>query len=302
VISITISKKNQKGIALIQVLLISAVLTVLALYLTTTVQSQIQIAQWSDDKSIALVALHSAEAEILYTLLVNSRVNSENTTNRNNNQIVNRWNFFAKKFLVNPIVEVRMQDQSALIHAHFPDQTVLKALITYLGNSAKEADTIYDNLLDWQDLDNIPRTNGYESLKYPLEIRNGAAPDIHDFSFVKNITPKLHRSLLENTTLYSKGFFNPMNATKVLLSAITNNEISNQIIELRETKQLTSTSFSQLTGIIESDKVILYPSNILSIELKGNVGESVVRKKIIIELNPYANKYQSPVNILFNHG
>jgi len=62
-------KKNQQGIALIQVLLISAVLSVLALYLTSTAKDQVKVAQWSIDKAQALVNINSGEAQLLFSLL-----------------------------------------------------------------------------------------------------------------------------------------------------------------------------------------------------------------------------------------
>jgi len=302
--------KHQQGIALIQVLLISAILTVLALYLTATAKDQVKIAQWNDNKAEALVALHSAESELLFTLLVSSKLanklkNTENTHTKNS-EMTDKWNFFGKHFVINKTanqkVTIKIQDQSALIHAHFPHHRFLKALIVSLGHSEKEANSIFDNLLDWQDLDNIPRINGDEHITSLSSIRNGAVPDIHDFIFVKDVTAKLHQALIKNTTLYSKGFFNPMYAPKELLSAITSKEIAEQIIQLREHNQLTNSQFSQLTGIFESDNITFYPSNILSIDLEGQVGISVVRKNIIIELNPYANEYQSPINIFSNRG
>jgi general secretion pathway protein K len=292
---------KQQGIALIQVLLITAILSVLALYLTSTAKDQVKVAQWQDDKSVALVAVHSAEAELLYTLLVNSKLQNANSANSTSN-IIKNWNFFDKSFVINEQVNANIQDQTALIHAHFPDAKVLKAFIAFTGYPEKDVNVIYDNLLDWQDIDNIPRINGDESLTALSQIRNGAVPDLHDFSFVNNMTAELFEGLLKNTTLYGQGFFNPMNSSKALLSAITNVQIAEQVIQLREQGQLTNVQFSQLTGIVESDKILLYPSNILAIELEGKSGISVVRKQTIIELNPYADEYNTPINILSSRG
>jgi len=66
--------------------------------------------------------------------------------------------------------------------------------------------------------------------------------------------------------------------------------------------QLSNKQFSQLTGIVESDKILFYPSNLLSIEFEGRVGTSKVYKKIILELNPYADSFQTPINIFSTHG
>jgi len=108
--------------------------------------------------------------------------------------------------------------------------------------------------------------------------------------------------LLNNTTIYAKGFFNPMCSPKELLAAITNDRIADQVIALRDNKQLSVRQFSQITGIVENDKVLLYPSNILKITLKAQVGKSKVTKKIIVELKPYANEYNHPINLLSQRG
>lgn len=293
---------RQQGIALIQILLITAVLSVLALYLTSTAKNQVKMAQWADNKAKALVAVHSAESNLLFTLLVNNRHDEQVHTENNFNEIKTKWNFFAKPFRINDQVTVKIQDQAALIHAHYPERDLLKALIAFHGMSADQVNVVLDSLLDWQDLDNIPRANGEESLANINEIRNGSVPSLHDFNFINNISPPLFQSLLLNTTIYKKGIFNPMNSSAELLAAITSPNIAKQVVTLRENKQLTSSIFTQLTGITENVKIIMYPSNIVAIDIEGKVGNSIVNKQIIIELKPYANAYQRPFNIVSKRG
>ena len=57
---------KQQGIALIQILLLTAILSILALYLTKTAQEQVTMAQWSNDKAQALVELHSVESQLMF--------------------------------------------------------------------------------------------------------------------------------------------------------------------------------------------------------------------------------------------
>ena len=293
---------SQHGMALVQVMLITAVLMILALFLTQTAKEQVKLAQWADDKSSAYVALHGAESKLLFSLLTEPKVGETNQLNTVGKDISSRWNFFSMPFTLNEQVEVTIQDQSALIHAHFPNVNHLKALFIHKGLSSTQASAVVDNLLDWQDLDSIPRNNGFESNGSIELIRNGAIPDPHDFAFVKGIDEELLRTLLDNTTLYGKGFFNPMNASLELLSAITNRDAAQQVISMRERGQLTSTIFTQLTGIAENNKILLYPSNTMKISLISEVGESVVRSTKIVELNPYASEYQLPLNIVSNSG
>lgn len=296
--------KEQRGIALIQVLLISAVLSVLALYFNRTAKDQITQAQWADDKALALVALHSAEANLLFNLLTQPlEANSGDELGENEQPDMTRqWNFFAKPFAIDKQVTARIQDQGGLIHAHFPDRDVLKPLILSQGLSGSQTNAVVDHLLDWQDLDKVTRSQGGEDDTYQGLIRNGAVPNTHDFAFVKHITPELARLLVENTTIYRRGTFNPTHSPKVLLAAITSQEIAEQVIELRNSGQLTKTTFSQLTGIIEDDNTFFYTSNYLAITLDSNVGNSTVHKQIYLHLKPYASAASLPLIIFSNRG
>jgi general secretion pathway protein K len=289
---------RQQGIALIQVLLISAVLSVLAIYLTSTAKDQVKIAQWTDEKAQALINQHSAQSQLMFTLLTQSRVQEE----RSKKGIARQWNFFAKAFDIDNGVSIKIQDQAGLIHAHFPNEDHLKSLIGTYGKQANSISAIFDALLDWQDLDSIPRLNGNESSSSIIPIRNGAIPDVHDFKFVRGVAPELYDALFNNTTIFRLGIFNPMNAPQQLLAAITSRDIAAQVIKLRNNNQLTNRLFSQITGIQENDSTIFYPSNFMAIEFESSVGQSMVKKSMTIQIMPYASGNNSPLNILSNHG
>jgi len=298
------NKQMSNGIALIQVLLITGVLSVLALFLTYTAKEQVTIANWADDKALALVNVHSAESKLLFTLLTEKKLPKiSNDEDQNTDaSLASKWNFFAKPFMVDEMVQVKIQDQSALLHANFPNKERMLALIKSQGFSATEANTLYDSLLDWQDIDSITRLNGAEADTYSNQIRNGAVPDVHDFKFIKAMTPELHQVLIENTTIYKKGVFNPANSPFTLLSALTNTNIAEQIIALRNKNQLTKRIFSEISGINEGEGVYFYPSNFFAIKLSSEVGETKVLKNIILEISPYAQGKTKPINLFYNRG
>lgn len=299
---------KQKGIALIQVLLITAILTILALYLTTTAKDQVMVAQWTNDKADALVAMHSAESNLLFTLLTelkttNDTVIDNSSSNDPIDLISSNWNFFNKPFAINDQVLIAIQDQSALINLHFPDRDILTSLIISQEYSTNQANVIVDSLLDWQDLDSIPRVNGVEASQAGIAvIRNGALPNAYDLSFIKAISPQLQQVLINNGTIYRKGSFNPTNSPAEVLFALLNTETAQQVMELRTVNQLTKRKFTQLTGIRENDEIFFYPSNYVSITLTSKVGISVVEKIIIIHISPYAKADKRPINILSTRG
>ena len=306
-------QKNQQGIALVQVLLITAILTILALYLTQTAKDQVKMAQWANDKAQDLVELHSAESQLLFSLITEINSPFPNTLAQTQSEqiqgshIAQQWNFFDQPFMFNQQVEISIQDQAGLLNIHFPDQTRLKAFFISQGASSPQANVIVDSLLDWQDLDNVPRENGVEvyrdnNVENANGIRNGAVPNKHDFSTVKGLSPELYQALLLNSTIHRRGPYSPVNSPAALLYAISSDDIAQQVIVLRDAGQLNKNKFTELTGITEDDNVYFYTSNALSISLTSKIGESRAHKKIVVQLMPYATANQQPINILSNRG
>jgi general secretion pathway protein K len=303
----------QHGIALIQVLLITAILTILALYLTQTAKDQVKMAQWSNDKAQALVELHSAESQLLFSLITEFKSPFQNTLAQPQSEqiqasnISQQWNFFDQPFMFNQQVEISIQDQAGLLNIHFPDQERLKAFFISQGASSPQANVIVDSLLDWQDLDNVPRANGMEvyddnNAENTNGIRNGVVPDKHDFSTLNGLTPALYQALLQNSTIHRRGPYSPVNSPAALLSAISSNDMAQQVIVLRDSGQLNKNKFTELTDIKEDDNIYFYTSNVLAITLTSKIGESRAQKKIVVQLMPYATADQQPISILSNRG
>lgn len=305
--------KNQ-GIALIQVLLITAILSVLAMYLTNTARDQVTIAQWANDKAQAQVALHSAQAQLIFTLLTepkslpinnlsdNSKSYIQQPSTINNTGITDNWNFFAEPFFINNHVKITVQDQAGLLDTRYLNAKMLVQLIKSKGHSEQTTNTIVDNLLDWQDLDKLTRTYGNEDADYKGAIRNGAMPDVHEFIYLKNVTPEILQLMIKNTTLYRQAYLNPLNATEDILLSMTNQSTVAQILSLRAARQLTATNFKQLTGIGKSDDISFRTSDTFSISFTSQIGESKVTKSILIHINPYALSGNRPINIYANRG
>jgi len=296
--------KIQQGIALIQVLLITAILSVLALYLTQTAKSQVQQAQWAGDKAEAQVAVHSAESLLLFELLTKKKTPTISTSDNDGDIIASQWNFSAVPFQIKNNVIAKIQDQSGLIQLHYPNRERLKKLFATNGFSLNQVEAIIDNLLDWQDIDSIQRQNGAEAIEYGgVEfIRNGAVPSIHDVIHIKSMNLGVQQLLLRNATIYKSGAFSPINAPAELLYGLTSKNAVEQVLNLRRLNRLTGKQFSEITGIVEDDDTYFYTSNYLMIDLTSRVGQSKANKQMIIHLQPYAEGNSKPFNIFISRG
>ncbi|WDE13268.1 general secretion pathway protein GspK [Thalassomonas haliotis] len=298
-----LNNKDQ-GIALIQVLLVTAVLSVLALFMTQTAKNQVSQAQWVNDKAQAQVELYSAEALLLFELLTQKKIKSPQMSESVTGDIASRWNFFAMPFSLKDGVEVKIQDQSGLLQLHYPDSGLLKKLVATVEPSPAKVEIIVDSIMDWQDLDNTLRANGAEAGKYSSKglIRNGAVPSVYDIKHVKSITPAVLELLKENTTIYQAGAFSPINAPEGLLNALMDLNTVEQVLSLRRSNQMTNNLFSDITGIVEDDDTYFYTSNYLMIDLVSEIGESKVNRKLFIHLQPYAEADKKPINIFLSRG
>jgi general secretion pathway protein K len=292
-------KHFQQGVALIQILLLTGILSVLALYVTQTANSQITQAKWADEKAKAEVALHSAESALLFELFTQKKVNSQYSENKDANTISERWNFYAVPFNIHDNVVVKIQDQSGLIQLHYPDVSLLKKLVATIEPSQNNVNVVVDHILDWQDIDNVQRLNGGEMEDYAngLGIRNGAVPSIYDIKHVRSMSPAIRELLLTNTTIYQSGAFSLVNAAPDILRIIAGDNAAQQIIALRDNHQMSNATFREVSGLTEQEDSYYYTSNYLMIDLTSKLGQATAQKKMYIHLQPYAEDNAQPINI-----
>ncbi|RJF38024.1 type II secretion system protein GspK [Pseudoalteromonas gelatinilytica] len=269
---------KQRGIALVQVLLIVAVVSILALYFTQSARQQVKSATMMVDKAQALIELNNAQANIVFSLLT-EKLTPIPSPPANNPQITT-WNFYSEPFKTTNNVEVRLQDLRGLLNIHYPNQVRLKRLLTYSGLNDYDAQLAMLQIIAWQSLE---KRSDY--ISDGTVARNAAIHDIEELGHL-GLPSKQLSVLAENTTQYKKGTFNPMNSPNTLLYALLSNEVAEYVIMQRKANRLTVKDFVQATGITESDDIILYPSNLFRVSLTSRVGQAVVNKTIYFHLQP----------------
>lgn len=274
--------KYQAGIALMQVLLISAVISVLALYFTLTARQQVHIAQLANDKTLALLHLKSAQTQVLMNLLTrDASANSDNA-------LPAQYNFFGKPFKQDEFVTVQIQDISGLLHVQYPNEDVLRRVLSKLGVDRERAEHIKDSLRDWQDSDDLRRLNGAEQEAYTQGPRNRPISIIKEIELVSGMDANLAAQLSPLLRNERASYFNPFLAPDILLQAFLNSD-AQDIIAQRNSGQLTSASFSQLTGVYEKEGLVYTKSGHYRIKLTARVGDVTLSKKISVELEPYVS-------------
>jgi general secretion pathway protein K len=282
------------GIALLQVLLITGIITVLALYFVSTAKDQVAIAQLSNDRVQAQLAIKTAESELLLALLTEFREATTDTTS----PIIQRWNFYNQAFVIGENVTAQIQDQAGLMAAQFLDVELLVKMYRENGLDEKQAPVLVDSLLDWQDADKLRRLNGAESSAYEVGPRNGSISLKHEISQVQGMSFNAWAELQNSLTLYRRSPFNPMSSTPQILKAVLGEGRAAEYIGLRQTNLIDAAKFSGITGLNESDQQIFYPGDVMAITLKAKRGEIELSKWMMVELQPYAGLDNSPVDYL----
>jgi len=289
--------KFAEGVALIQILLITSILSVFALYVTQTAQQQLAVTNLAQQRAIAESVIHSAQAELNFTLLTEHKflLGDQEVIN----PIANSWNFHGEPFRLNENVQAIIQDQAGLINLHYLNQTRFTLLLASVGIERSRIRFIIDRLLDWQDIDTISRPSGNEYLLDALGARNALLPDITEIEQVVELTDIEKEVIYKNCGLFIVGNFNPLVASKELISSLSSPEAANEIILLRKNKQLTPFLFKNITGIIEEEDMTFYPSNTLYIKLIAKVNQTTLTKEMVMSYSPNAKFNIPPFNRLF---
>ena len=269
---------NNRGIALIQVLLISAIISVFVIYIQKEARAVISLTQGLADKNEARVHLHQVESQLLFGLVTEG---AGFVTNRP------EGNFIGRPFEFDEKTTLILQDLSGRLPLNGFDESLVKKLLEENGLSRTHADEIIDSILDWQDKDSLRRLNGAEAGNYNgIEPRNAEIQFIDELKQIKGVNDQAYKVLHDVLTVHLPKFFNPAVASDKLLVAMYGDNIAQKLIEARSNGLLTENLFFQLTqGVGESATVAL--GDLIKVDISVRVGESIASKKIVFKLEPH---------------
>ncbi|MEL0642499.1 hypothetical protein V6260_18050 [Pseudoalteromonas aliena] len=290
---------SQRGIALIQVLIITFVLSLLGLYINQTVREQVKITTSIQNKFLMRLELEKTEADLLQALLSNNKYPNKSAVN----SITSKWNFYGKEFQVNDNAYVTLTDLSSLMGLNISDATLLKNVLLQIGIDDVSAREFVDSLADWKDKNDLSRLNGAESAYYKQHkksyvARNGFLQDPSEVALIRGgeqITPKLLNQYF--TTEIVPGF-NPLNAPQKILNAFINDENSIQkVLQLREQGALKSYEFYKLTGVEADEYITFATGSKIRVQLRVTYNGAQLTKTYTLDATPQS--YIKPM--VFSH-
>ena len=243
---------DKKGIALILVIWILAILMVIVLsfaYMTKVESgSTISFKEGVEEKFIAEAGVERAAEEIIYRK-INLGVPIEEGKEGN----VWKTDGTPKTFTVGDgTCLVRIIDESGKLDINKVSDIVLKGLLLNIGVKDEDADTIVDSIEDWRDADDLVRLHGaesdyYMSLPVPYKAKNADFESVNELLLVKGMTLEIlhggekQAGLADFVTVYSdRAQINVNAAPKEVLMAVPGMtpEIAGNIIDFRKTTEI----------------------------------------------------------------
>lgn len=291
-----------KGIALIQVLIISIILGMLGIYISQTVRSQVQTASVIKQSQQSIIDIESAEAELLHLLTTESKYRSKSSET-----ITGQWNFHGQPFELNDTVTAEIQDISGLLSINHINRRLAANLFYQLGKEDQQVRVFLDSLADWKDKDDLKHLNGAESAYYSKTLGYGPRNSyLQSFIEITHIREGDMLTLSQWQQYFSLALissFNPLNAPEKLLKVFVNDEQAVQeVLTLRQNNQLNGLTFLQATGIEDDDFISFITGRIFKVSLSSKSSDNNINKSFTVEIR--ANSTKRPVlmtNITWNN-
>jgi general secretion pathway protein K len=270
-----------KGVALVQVLFITAILSIMALHFTLTSRQQVNIATTMQDKVAAELLFVSWKNELLYALLTQP-VSAFADNPSSDNLIAQHWNFYGKPFSPADNVQISIQDIYGMLSLTTPGmQNELRQLLRQVPINDNDAQRIIDSLQRWQGFD----SNVYQ----PGNAGNGRnmfLQSLSEFKLISDITVPQFNQLAPAITALPNVIFNPLTAPDIRLKSVLSPDVAQQVIQLRQTDQLDAARYIALTGITDYEFLSFVPGQRFMLELTVTHGTSVAKQRFICYIRP----------------
>ncbi|WP_038864859.1 hypothetical protein [Vibrio jasicida] len=269
---------KQSGVALLQVLLMSAVISVLALQMSYSAKDKVSIAQVIQDKVMAEVAVRTMESELLFALSTARWAKDE----QHENKLARIWNFYGSPFEYEDIGTITIQDNSGLISVfNGGDRSTVERAFERLLGSKHHARVARNALIDRQGFQSS--TNGVGISGQFFQSRQEMLRALKELG--------IPSSKAEVFTRIPYSAYLPLQAPDESLKLWLPERQAKAVIESRQNGELTPQLFTQLTGLRKSDYMLFYPSGRFIITLKKQIGDARVQRKMFINVSP-TNKSQ----------
>ncbi len=230
-------RDNQLGIALLQVLLISIVISLIALQFTFTSRNHVRMAKAFEDRIVAQLSASSAIKEVIFAQL-SETVTRVDPASMSISETKKRMNSYGAPVPWSKGVDVTVQDLNGLLPQIYPQHVLWRHILERRGMDKKRIDDYLGTWEDLQDPDIVSWRDGdSEPLTLPSGERylDGYAQTDHPMRWIfKNENAAL-KVLSKISDVNSPFDTNILNSPEVLIDAVFQPEVAAEIKSERVT-------------------------------------------------------------------
>lgn len=316
-----------KGVALIMVLWVIAILSVVALEFSFGMRTEANMARHFKDEiylyGLAEAGLYRTVLELIYKhhpiLQQKRRAMKEGVPPEKEEWITDGRPYLLR--FSQGRCEVRVMAEDGKININLVSESLLRKIIGNMGLEDEARDEVISSIMDWRDPDDFYRLNGaendyYRSLPDPYDCKNGNLDSIEELLLIKGVTRELFYGKIKKEdggrervglkdlfSVYSFGEQIDLNSASFLVMRMAlgiPEEMARLIVKAREEKRFESQQdlvqrvpeIAPLVG--EIGRQILYqprsPYYTIEAKAKGEEGDSIRGLKAIVKIDTRQNK------------
>jgi hypothetical protein len=222
---------DQFGVALLQVLLISIVISLIALQFTFTSRAHIHMAKSFEDRVVAQLSASSTINEVIFAQL-SETVTRVDPASVSISETKKRMNSYGAPVPWSKGVDVTVQDLNGLLPQIYPQHVLWRYILERRGMDKKRVDDYLGTWVDIQDPDIISWRDGdSEPLSLPSGERylDGYAQTEHPMRWIFRDDNDALKALLQISDVKSPFDTNILNSPEVLIDAIFEPKIAAEI-------------------------------------------------------------------------
>lgn len=287
--------KSNRGIALLQTLLLTLIISVLLIsMLALTRQHQNRTIELSESSRLNL-EMHSKAAELQFNLLTYNW--TQNTSLLENELTLEHWNFFGKPFSDGNFT-VRIVNLRSLVSLRSNPGSIAKLLEGLVSNietlNKNQIKEKAQTLINWQ-----AANYSKELQQYDQQDATGELPVQHpvEAALIMELKPAAARQLLPYVQTYSASAFNPVYSPYELNQVLYDELTAQKIDAARRANQWSVSDFNRITGLA-LDELIGYGVGpefriIIAPNANETEGESYEKQRyyaplvVDVEVQPY---------------
>ena len=275
--------QRQRGIALIQVLLVTGIISLLMLQMGLTAREQVARAQALADRAELQLAAQSRESALLYSLLTEPLARDAES----GNPYAVAWNFQGEPFAVDGVT-FTIQDESGRMRVPDRQAGEFERLLLGLDVPPERAQQLGRELMELQGA--ATRTRALGEAQASAAAADGAQYPLQDLSQLRllpSMDAGLFRRLRPLLTLYPTPGFNPTTAPGELLAAQLTDSQRRAVADARAGGAVDALTLWKLTGSQADETTVLAPGPGLTVTLEMGLRGARTARATTFIVRPY---------------